>query len=124
MTRSCMCFVSTVTCFRRCMMEVRPIGMLEMLDQGVKDEKILAVAKHNPRYREVHNYTQIYPHIMREISHFFGIYKDLEGKRTQMLGWQDAATARAVILESYRRFQKEGMPASREAEMKLDPAAD
>ncbi len=88
-------------------MEVRPIGMLEMLDQGVKDEKILAVAKHNPRYREVHNYTQIYPHMMREISHFFAIYKDLEGKRTQMLGWQDAATARQVIIESHRRFKQE-----------------
>jgi inorganic pyrophosphatase len=35
-----------------------------MLDQGVKDEKVLAVAKHNPRDGEVHNYTQIYPYIM------------------------------------------------------------
>jgi inorganic pyrophosphatase len=93
--------------FPGCLIEVRPIGMLEMLDQGVKDEKILAVAKHNPRYREVHNYTQIYPHMMREISHFFAIYKDLEGKRTQMLGWQDAATARSVIVESHKRFKEE-----------------
>src|SRR6476659_6796993 len=37
--------------FPGCVMEVRPIGMLEMLDQGLKDEKILTVAKHNPRYR-------------------------------------------------------------------------
>jgi inorganic pyrophosphatase len=91
--------------FTGCLIEVRPIGLLEMIDQGVKDEKILAVPRHNPRYQEVHNYTQVYPHVMKEISHFFSIYKDLEGKRTQMLGWKDAAAARAAIMESYRRFQ-------------------
>jgi inorganic pyrophosphatase len=67
--------------FPGCLVEVRPIGLLEMLD-----EKVLGVARHNPRYREIHNYSQIYPHVMREISHFFRVYKDLEGKRTQMLG--------------------------------------
>lgn len=41
--------------FSGCLMKVRPIGLLlEMLDQGVKDQKILAVSRHNPRYREVH----------------------------------------------------------------------
>src|SRR3954463_7547172 len=93
--------------FVGCLIEVRPIGMLEMIDQGAKDEKILAVPRHNPRYQEVHNYTQIYPHVMKEISHFFSIYKDLEGKRTQMLGWKDAAAARAAIVDSSRRFKEE-----------------
>jgi inorganic pyrophosphatase len=108
--------------FPGCLIEVRPIGLLEMLDQGVKDEKVLAVARHNPRHREVHNYTQIYPHVMREISHFFSIYKDLEGKRTQMLGWKDAAAARAVILESYRNFLRsavlQDMSESKEIEIR------
>ncbi|HUN89358.1 MAG TPA: inorganic diphosphatase [Terriglobales bacterium] len=92
--------------FPGCLIEVRPIGVLEMIDQGVKDEKILAVPRNNPRYEEVHNYTQIYPHVMREISHFFSVYKDLEGKRTQMLGWKDAKAARAIIVESAKRFKE------------------
>ncbi len=96
--------------FTGCLIEVRPIGMLEMTDQGDKDEKILAVPKNNPRYKEVHNYTQIYPHVMKEISHFFSVYKDLEGKRTQMLGWRDAAAARAAIMESHRRFKEVNQP--------------
>ncbi len=96
--------------FPGCLIEVRPIGMLEMIDQGIKDEKILAVPRNNPRYTEVHNYTQIYPHVMKEISHFFSIYKDLEGKRTQMLGWKDAAAARAVLMESVRRFAEASEP--------------
>ncbi|HEY1464443.1 MAG TPA: inorganic diphosphatase [Terriglobales bacterium] len=43
---------------------------------------------------------------MREISHYFGVYKDLEGKRTQMIGWQDAAAARNTIVESHVTFKK------------------
>src|SRR3954465_14450861 len=39
--------------FTGCLIEVRPIGLLEMVDQGAKDEKVLAVPRHNPRYQEV-----------------------------------------------------------------------
>lgn len=93
--------------FPGCLIEVRPIGVLEMIDQGVKDEKVLAVPRFNPRYEGVHNFTQIYPHVMKEISHFFSVYKDLEGKRTQMLGWKDATAARAAIVESAKRFKEQ-----------------
>ena len=44
--------------FPGCVQEVRPIGLLEMLDQGVLDEKVLAVGKNNPRYANVWNYTE------------------------------------------------------------------
>lgn len=90
--------------FPGCLMEVRPIGELEMLDQGVRDEKVLAVVNNDPRYTEVSNYTDIYTHILREIEHFFSIYKDLEGKRTKTIAWHSAEAARRVILESQGRF--------------------
>ncbi len=90
--------------FPGCVMDVRPIGVLEMLDQGIPDEKILAVGKGNPRYNDVWNYSEIYPHMLREITHFFAIYKDLEGKRVEVKGWRDAAYARSVIVESAERF--------------------
>ena len=85
-------------------MEVRPIGILNMLDQGKPDEKILAVGKTNPRYKDVWNYNEIYPHVLSEITHFFSIYKDLENKRVEIKGWQDAGQARGSIVESHRRF--------------------
>jgi len=90
--------------FPGCLIEVRPIGVLEMLDQGVRDEKVLAVVNNDPRYREVRNYTDLYEHILREIEHFFSIYKDLEGKRTKTVAWHDEEEARRVILESQARF--------------------
>ena len=66
--------------FPGCVQTVRPIGALDMIDQGEGDEKILCVGEGNPRYKDVANYSQIYPHILKEITHFFSIYKDLEGR--------------------------------------------
>jgi inorganic pyrophosphatase len=90
--------------FSGCVHEVRPIGLLEMLDQGVLDEKVLAVGTQNPRYSKVLNYTDIYPHMLKEITHFFSIYKDLEGKRVEIKGWHDAAYAREHIVRSIKQF--------------------
>lgn len=90
--------------FSGCVMTVRPIGLLEMLDQGVLDEKILAVGKTNPRYNNVWNYSEIYPHMLKEITHFFSIYKDLEGKRVEVNGWRDAAYARERVTVASRNY--------------------
>jgi inorganic pyrophosphatase len=75
-----------------------------MLDQGLGDEKILAVGKGNPRYKDVWNFSEIYPHMLKEITHFFSIYKDLEGKRVEVKGWRDASFARNKVLEAQQRF--------------------
>lgn len=90
--------------FPGCVMEVRPVGVMDMLDQGVPDEKILAVGRGNPRYKDVWNYSEIYPHMLREITHFFAIYKDLEGKRVEIKGWRDASAARAKVMECHQNF--------------------
>lgn len=92
--------------FTGCLVEVRPIGVLEMTDQGKMDEKILAVLESNPRHEHMKNYTDMYPHLLKEISHFFSIYKDLEGKRTKMIGWKDVAKAHEIINESHDRYLK------------------
>src|SRR5260370_20879233 len=98
--------------FSGCVMEVRPIGLLEMLDQGVLDEKVLAVGKNNPRYKDVWNYSEIYPHMLKEITHFFSIYKDLEGKRVEIKGWHDAAYARNKVLAAAQAFKDNKIPKS------------
>src|SRR5438045_7751621 len=57
--------------FAGCVMTVRPIGVLMMVDQNREDEKILAVGLNNPVYKEVTAYEQIYPHRIREIPQSF-----------------------------------------------------
>jgi inorganic pyrophosphatase len=91
--------------FTGCLLEVRPIGLLEMVDQGQKDEKVLSVVNNNPRFAEIKDYSAVWSHLLLEISHFFATYKDLEGKRAIVSGWKDASQAMSVIRESHERFK-------------------
>lgn len=91
--------------FPGCIQEVRPIGVLEMIDQGQGDEKILCVGDANPRYKNVVHYSDIYPHILKEITHFFSIYKDLEGKSVEVKGWRNAEHARELIVRAQKAFE-------------------
>ena len=87
---------------------VRPIGVLMMEDDGGGDEKLIAVPspKLTKRYEKVHNYTDL-PGIMTEqIQHFFQHYKDLElGKWVKIHHWGDSAEARHLILEAIARYK-------------------
>ncbi len=91
--------------FPGCLMEVRPIGVLRMVDQGRSDEKILAVAESDPLYRQVKDCSQVFEHTLREIEHFFSVYKALEGKKTELTGWAGAEAARQIIDEGRHRFK-------------------
>jgi inorganic pyrophosphatase len=90
--------------FPGCIYHARPIGLFEMLDQGIPDEKVLAYATGNPRFNGIANYTDIQQHVLREIEHFFAVYKDLEGKRTKVLGWKDRDVALACVESSHQRY--------------------
>ena len=95
-----------VPSFTGCLCKVRPVGLFEMLDNGTCDEKITAYGAANPRYAEVQNYTDIRPHILREIEHFFAVYKDLEASQTKVLGWKNREAAYEVIRTSHERFTR------------------
>jgi inorganic pyrophosphatase len=86
------------------LIEVRPVGVLNMQDGNEKDQKILSVPTRNPRYDQIHTMDQIFPHVRREIEHFFSIYKELEGKVTTMEGWGGPREARKAITESRQRY--------------------
>ena len=85
---------------------VRPIGVLLMEDDGGGDEKILAVPspKLTQRYAKVMNYTDLPPITVTQVQHFFEHYKDLEpGKWVKLKGWGDAAEAKRMIMEAVAR---------------------
>ena len=92
------------------MILARPVGVLAMVDQEEPDSKILAVAQRNPRFDQIHTVEQVFPHTLREIEHFFAIYKELEGKRTKIEGWRGADDARARILRARERYRERHSP--------------
>ncbi|BBD57387.1 inorganic pyrophosphatase [Nostoc sp. HK-01] len=83
--------------FPGCIIAARPIGMLEMIDGGDRDEKILCVPDKDPRYTHVKSLNDVAPHRLDEIAEFFRSYKNLEKKVTEILGWQDVGTVAALV---------------------------
>jgi inorganic pyrophosphatase len=87
--------------FPGCELRARLIGLLEMEDDKGLDDKLLAVAADDPRYETVTRLEDVSPHTLREIAHFFGSYKELEGKTVKIDRWLGEAAA-AKALESSR----------------------
>ncbi|MCM2396345.1 inorganic diphosphatase [Rhizobium sp. S95] len=90
-----------------CVINVRPIGVMIMEDDGGKDEKILAVPvpKLTRRYDKIENYTDLPEITLKQIEHFFEHYKDLEpGKWVKIAGWQGVDVAKKLIIEAIERY--------------------
>ena len=84
----------------------RPVGMLKRRDEAGEDTKLLAVPvdKVFGGYSHIHDITQVSPHWLERIGHFFEHYKDLEqGKWVKLDGWGDAAEAKAILADAIER---------------------
>lgn len=90
--------------FPGCVVPVRPIGVLDMRDEKGRDQKILAVPDGDPRFREIADLGHLAPHFLAEIRHFFQVYKTLEEKSTEIIGWSGAAEAEQTIRAARARF--------------------
>lgn len=94
----------TVPTFPGCLVLVRPVGVFEMSDEKGNDEKILAVPVEDPLWNEYQELADVPKHFLREVEHFFAIYKDLEGVRTNIIGWKDRDVAREMILTAVKNY--------------------
>lgn len=87
--------------FPGCVVEAKAIGVLEMRDEKGPDEKILCVATKDPRFSFRKSLNDLQDHTRKEIMHFFEVYKTLEEKSVDVVGWQDASLA-IELIERYR----------------------
>jgi inorganic pyrophosphatase len=85
--------------------DVRPIGVLVMSDDKGQDEKILAVAKDDPRFKHINDLEDVPQHIRDEIAFFFETYKVLEKKETKIDGWKGAQEAKRLIEEGMKNYK-------------------
>jgi inorganic pyrophosphatase len=83
--------------FPGCRIRVRPIGLFLMEDQGHADHKVLAVPDGDPLWRHAEDLDDVPEHLLRELEHFFAVYKELEDKKTATRGWRGAAEAYETI---------------------------
>lgn len=85
--------------FPGCVVESKPVGVLEMRDEKGRDDKIICIATRDPRFAELSALDDLSEHARREIVHFFEIYKQLEEKSVEVIGWQPKETAHRIIEE-------------------------
>lgn len=92
--------------FVRC----RPIGVLTMIDNGLPDDKIIAVAINDPFYQNYEDISQVPDHVMEEIKHFFMVYKMLENKSTDIEEVKGNKEAREIISKALKLYNSKIEP--------------
>ena len=91
--------------FPGCHIHARPVGVFRMSDERGIDEKVLCVPSSDPRWHHVNDIGDLPEYELREIAHFFDIYKDLEpGKATQSKGWSGREEAEQVVERGVSRY--------------------
>jgi inorganic pyrophosphatase len=81
-----------------------PIGVINMIDSGRLDEKIIAIPFDDPTYNGYRSIDTLPHHIFNEMGHFFKVYKELEGKETavdEVMGQSNAITIIKHAMERY-----------------------
>ena len=87
------------------LVECYPIGVINMLDDGKRDEKIIAIPFKEPTYNCYQDISELPAHIFDEMMHFFAVYKVLEHKTTSVKEIQDSAHALKVVSECIENYK-------------------
>ena len=94
--------------FPGCIIDAKPVGLFRMWDEKGPDEKILCVPLYDPLWNHIETLSDVTPHLLKEIEHFFKIYKELEDKKTGVEGWEDRESAIRIIKQSQQRYKNSG----------------
>ncbi|CAM4102924.1 MULTISPECIES: inorganic diphosphatase [Gillisia] len=86
-------------------MEVKPIGVFHMADEKGPDEKIICVPVSDPIWNRLNDLDDVNGHLLKEIEHFFKVYKDLEKKKVDVGGWGNADEAKEIIKQCIERYK-------------------
>jgi len=86
--------------------QARTVGLMTMIDSGLKDHKIIAVATRDPEFSEYHTIEQIPHHRRMMLRRFFQDYKELEGKTVEVDDILPPNYAYPVIEAALREYAK------------------
>lgn len=98
--------LSQVECVPMCIVEAKVIGVMQMIDGGEADDKIIAVAANDMSVNHINDISELPPHFIDEMRHFFEEYKKLEKKTVVVEEFQDKAKAAEIITQSFEDYRK------------------
>jgi inorganic pyrophosphatase len=79
--------LTTYPLFPGCLVKVRPVGIMWMIDGGEGDAKLIAVPEEDPRFDHVQDLKDVNPHTLKEMEHYFSTYKQLQKKIVEVKGF-------------------------------------
>src|SRR6266498_3080295 len=88
-----------------CLMQAKVIGVMQMIDSGDADDKIIAVAANDPSVNHYNNIEEIPPHFFDELRHFFEEYKTLENKTVSVEEFGDKAKALQIVEDAIKLYK-------------------
>jgi inorganic pyrophosphatase len=91
--------------FSGCLIEARVLGLFRMKDRGINDYKVLGVPHTDPLFAQIRELKDVPYPFLREVEHFFGTYKQLEGAKVETEGWLPASAAMAEVQASVDRYR-------------------
>jgi inorganic pyrophosphatase len=97
--------------FAGCLIVARPIGILDMVDGGHHDGKLLCIPQADQRQAQITRLRQIAANQLEEVAEFFRTYKSIEGRVTTISGWLDADAVPSLLARCIRAASEAGNPA-------------
>jgi inorganic pyrophosphatase len=88
------------------LVRVRPVGVMNMIDDGDADDKIIAVPVEDPRWHTVQDLDDINPHTLKEMEHFYSTYKKIKGKEVEVTGFRNKEEAIRIFEEGLEIYKK------------------
>lgn len=85
---------------------VRPVGVMNMVDDGDPDDKLIAVPVGDPRWDMVQDLEDINPHTLKEMEHFYSTYKKIKGKEVHISGFKGKDEALRIFHEGLELYEK------------------
>ena len=89
------------------LVRARPVALMNMIDDGEGDDKIIAVPIDDPRFAEIQDLGDINPHTLKEIEHFYSTYKKLQNKVVEVKGFQGKSEAETAFEEGLALYTKQ-----------------
>jgi len=88
------------------LVSARPVGIMNMIDGGDADDKVIAVPVDDPRWDEVLDLSDINKHTIKEMEHFFSTYKQIQNKEVEVTGFKDKAAAFKAVERSIKLYNE------------------
>jgi len=85
--------------------DARPVAIMHMVDGGEADEKVIAVPVNDPRWNDVKDVADLNKHWLKEVTHFFATYKQVQGKQVEVGEFENRAAAEVAFDRARKMYE-------------------